>query len=862
MSGLLDFFFGKKKDKPFDNIEDAVFKRKYEYFKSLLFNNNKALALINDLEDLILEHKPFDYNEVVSQSEQLISTVYDISEDINAISGGKYPGLFKATEKIGISILREFVRQRKLDKTHWTISLAGLSRESFDQVGSKAANLGEIFNRVHLPTPRGFGITAFACHQFLKQTKLDEAIKAKLKGLDISDTQALSQVCSEIKATVMNTDLPELLDNSIIQEVAELEKEFGPDIRLAVRSSATGEDSESSFAGQHSTLLNVTPKNMISAYKEVVASTFNPRAVFYRRSKGYRDVDVLMSVLCLIMVDPVSSGVLYSVSPTNKNDDDLYISANWGLGVSVVDGSMPTDFWRYSRAEGRIVTREVQPKKQMLIMDKIQGVIQASVQEDLQDRPCLNPDQLATLIDYGLKLEKHFGWPLDMEWAVDKKGTVFVLQARPLQRVLPDANDSEELGPQDTAGHAVILEGGMTACSGTASGPAYHVESEHNLAGIPQGAILIAPQTSPRFVSVMSRIAGIITDVGSVTGHMSSVAREFRIPTLVATSNATERIPNYQVITLDATGKRVYQGMVQSILKETRPVNLMKDSPVWKLVQKTLKKIIPLNLIDPKKSNFCPAGCFTLHDVVRFSHEMAMREMFNLSRDVRRGHYRATPLKTDPDLNINILDLGGGLTVEDQAAEVSMDHVLSIPFRALLRGMFHKNVHWTSPDELNMMDFASIVMENVLEQPRQKPGLDGPNYAIISGEYLNFSARLGYHFATVDAYCSEFVNDNYITFSFKGGAADVGRRTRRAALIAAILKKLGFRVEQKGDLVRAEMKKYDQVRLEDKIDHIGRLLGSVRLLDMVLTEDGHISWYADQFMKGNYTFARLDPGQS
>lgn len=854
MSVSIDSMLSQDEKKTgFESIEDAAFKRKYEYFKSLLINNNKALSMINKLEDIILEHRPFDYDEIVSLSESLISTVYDISEDINAISGGKYPELFSATEKIGISILREFVRKKKLDKSNWTIPLAGISSDRHEQVGGKAANLGEVFNRVNLPTPRGFAITAFSCYQFLKQTGLEKFITNKIKGIDISDTQGLHSLCNEIQARIMEAGLPPDLEKSIMDEVTDLEREFGSGVRMAVRSSATGEDSESSFAGQHSTLLNVSGNNILKAYKEVVASTFNPRAVFYHRSKGYRDVDVLMSVLCLMMVESASSGVLYSASPTDEKDSDIYISANWGLGVSVVDGSMPTDFWKVSKKQGKIVCEEIVCKKQMLVMDEDQGITAANVPQDLQKRPCLSLDQIQTLVSFGMKLEDYFKWTVDMEWTVDSRGQVYVLQSRPLNRALNDALEPEEISAGDTSGHDVILHGGMTASSGAVSGPAYHVESEHNLAGIPEGAIVIASHTSPLLVSVMSKIAGIVTDVGSVTGHMSSVAREFQIPTLVGTKNATEIIPNYDVITLDASGRKIYKGVIPALLNATRtPVNLMKDSPVHKLVKKNLKKIVPLNLIDPKKDNFNPKACTTLHDIVRFAHEMAMRDMFNLGEGIQIGSYKTVRLESTLPFNIYILDMGGGLDIEGEITQTNVQHVTSTPLNSLLQGMSHKDVRWTGSPAGSPEKQISTHEEYSL-----KNHLSSSNYAIISGEYMNFSARLGYHFVTVDAYCSEFINDNYITFSFKGGAADIARRTRRAMLISLILKKIGFRIEQKGDMVKAEIKKYDQQRIMNKIDHIGRLLGSVRLLDMVLTDDENIEWYADQFLKGNYTFEKL-----
>jgi len=132
--------------------------------------------------------------------------------------------------------------------------------------------------------------------------------------------------------------------------------------------------------------------------------------------------------------------------------------------------------------------------------------------------------------------------------------------------------------------------------------------------------------------------------------------------------------------------------------------------------------------------------------------------------------------------------------------------------------------------------------------------MGGPNYAVVAKHYLNLNARLGYHFATVDTFCGPEVNDNYITFYFKGGAADVVRRGRRAKLIAIILKRLDFKVDQKVDMVRGELKKFESQVLEEKLDIIGRLCGSIRLLDMTLSDDRQVEWYANQFLNGNYSF--------
>ena len=280
---------------------------------------------------------------------------------------------------------------------------------------------------------------------------------------------------------------------------------------------------------------------------------------------------------------------------------------------------------------------------------------------------------------------------------------------------------------------------------------------------------------------------------------------------------------------------------------------------MYKTVLAVLKRIAPLNLADPNEAHFTPQGCRTLHDIIRFSHEMAMQEMFRLKEDVKSDKIAAIPLKVHLPMRILVVDLGEGLSVPSGAREAGIQNVISTPFKALLRGMTFEGVSWMQHAGMNLRGFGSILAESLLRDPLREGAMGGPSYAIVAAHYLNFSSRLGYHFVTVDTYCGPQMNDNYITFYFKGGAADMARRSRRAQLLAMVLRSLGLRIEQKGDMVRAELKKYQDRGLEEKLDTLGRLLGSVNLLDMVLQDDRQVEWYADEFLKGNYTF-RTGPG--
>jgi len=840
--------------------QDNVLQRKYNAYRSLLLHNTGSLTVLSDLELLLRENRPFTLDMVAAHVQSLIGSVGDIVISLNALCGGKYQELQEITGRIGEDILEGLARRKEFEKTELVLPLEKLGRDRLDDVGGKAANYGEICNRAGLPVPPGFAVTTYACREFLKHCHVRETLASRIEAIDINDTPALEGLSAAIRDQIQRADPPEELKTAIRAAAANLEDGLGPDARLAVRSSATCEDSESSFAGQYSSVLNVSKDLVLDAYKEVVASTFTPRAIFYRRTKGYREDDIVMSVLCLAMVDAAASGVMYTADPTGRVASDIIISAAWGLGVSVVDGSAPVDIYRVDKSTAE-VAKEIVKKNSRVVMAASGGLRTEAVPGELGPAPCLNDADIARLADFGKILEGHYGHPLDIEWAKDKRGRLLILQARPLNPLATVADQAQATAETavepDSGMHPVLLEGGHCASPGVASGLAMRLASDESLSGVPEGVILIAPQTSPAYVAVMGRLRGIVTDLGSVTGHMAAVAREFELPTLVATENATSAIPDGTEITIDTVRRRIYRGRVESLLQLKKKTNPMAGSPVYNLAREAMSNIAPLTLTNPHADNFTPQGCRTLHDVIRLAHEISMREMFRIGEDVEDEEERgAVRLRVRLPMIIYCVDLGGGLTLESGKNMAMAEHVASRPFASLIRGMTHKDVVWTGAVGMSMTGLASLMAQSVLNDPTVEGRFGGPNYAVISKDYLNFNARLGYHFAVVDSYLGESPDENYIAFSFKGGAADLERRGRRAKLIARILERFGMRVELRGDMIRGELKEGKPEIISDKLDHLGRLLGSVRLLDMAITDDSQIAWYAEEFFKGNYTFSK------
>ena len=623
---------------------------------------------------------------------------------------------------------------------------------------------------------------------------------------------------------------------------------------MALRSSAIGEDSELTFAGQYLSALNIQPQKLITTYKYILASLYTPRAIFYRLSKGIREEDIAMSVGCLQMIESTVSGVMYSVDPSNLRGDNIIINAVWGLGPYAVDGTVNPDIYVVARRDYTVLESKTSPKAVQLVSDSKGGLKEVPVLYDQQARPCLLPEEVRTLARCAMNIEEHFHSPQDIEWALDQDRRLVILQSRPL-RLAP----YEKMGLIESyrkfSEYPVLIEKGVVAYPGVGYGPAYHVSHENDLIEFPEGAILIARHSSPKFVRVMKKAKAIVTDAGGITGHMASLAREFKVPTILDTRIATERIRPGVEVTVDAYSGIVYDGIVKELVQMYKKEEAyMKDTPIYKALEKIASFIVPLHLTDPRDKSFIPENCESLHDVTRYVHEMSFSEMFKIS-DVLSGQEGiAVKLNASLPLDLYVIDLGGGLKSGVEAPKVKPDDITSIPFKAFLRGMMHPDIRWHEPRIISFRGLLSTVVHTTIRSPHNERNLGDKSYAIISDKYLNFNSRVGYHFSTIDTYCGYSINKNYINFSFKGGAADDMRRIRRVSFIAAILEKLDFTVETKEDLVYARIQKYDQATTEERLDMLGRLTLCTRQLDMLMDSESRVTWFVNAFMEGNYNF--------
>jgi len=424
-------------------------------------------------------------------------------------------------------------------------------------VGGKGANLGEM-TKAHIPVPPGFIVTARSYFYFLEKANLTAEIHRLLSTLDPNDSQELNRVASKIKNMINAAPMPE----EISEEIKKAYQKMGRGL-VAVRSSATAEDlPEASFAGQQRTFLNVKGEHGVTAAVQGCwASLFEPRAIFYRAQHGFDHIKIGMAVPVQRMVQSQCSGVLFTLEPVTSDKGKVVIEAVYGLGELIVSGEITPDLYVVEKKGLKILDKKIARQEWQLVRNakgKRLGEtnVRVPVHKAAQQRQKLSDEDIIALAQIGTQIEELYAFPQDIEWAKEN-GSLFIVQARPVTAIKPWEAPVEA---KETA--AKILLTGSPACPGVASGPVKIVEHASEIYRVLKGDVLVAAMTDPDFVPAMKRATAIVTDKGGRTSHAAIVSRELGIPCVVGTGLATQILKPNQVVTVDGSQGRIFEGTV------------------------------------------------------------------------------------------------------------------------------------------------------------------------------------------------------------------------------------------------------------------------------------------------------------
>jgi pyruvate, water dikinase len=824
---------------------DTVLQEKYTSFKSLLSHDKQAHELMAELEEIYYRQRVVDFKMIEDKYDVFSTCVGTIIEDLQRICSNRYLDLSGYYKKIDSYTRFMLSPKRTVSTAPYVIPLKKISQDDEMLVGGKAMHLSVADQKMAILSPKGFVITSNAFNLILGANDLRKPIDQKLVDLDINSTASLTAVSKELTDLIMQASIPLEIEADVVDAVNTLWPFKTKDLLFAIRSSAIREDSRASFAGQYRTVLNVRYDTILNAYKQVIASKYSPEAMYYRINFGLSDIETPMAVLCLEMIDAKTSGVMYTQDLQHPESDHMVIHSVRGLGNMLVSGRMTPDITKVTKSESSEITTEINIKANRIDMDKSP---KASV--SLSDKAAKK------LIRWGVALESYFNEPQDIEWCVDQNDRLFLLQSRPLRTEEFQTVERVECNFEDIQ-NQVLLSEGDTACAGIGAGKVYRVDNEIDLDSIPNGSILVSRNASPSFVRVMKRLNAIITEKGSMAGHLASVAREFGVPSLMNAKNALENLPHGIEVTVYTDGHKVYKGLVPALLESPCVKrNLFVESPFMRKLKYVIDFISPLRLIDPESDIFKPDGCRSMHDIIRFCHEKAVQEMFHISDRRIRKIRGAKKLEFEIPMLVYVLDVGGGLSDKTKHQKsVHIDEIQCAPLIAVLKGLNHPNIQWGDVTHFDWAEHDKIVLSGGIVSPESAMFA---SHAIVSQDYANLNLKFGYHFVIVDALFTGETQNNHILFRFNGGGADLSKRMLRADFLTRILKALDFEVIRKSDLVDAGFTSADREITAEKLDMLGRLLGATRLMDMYLKDASMVDRFVDDFMNGKYHFGKED----
>lgn len=801
---------------------------RFQHYQTFLNHNHQALRLISELEMLDHGARLGTLASIHRMMKELLSEVRGLVSSLEGISNGGYADLVTVYEEIAEKLAPFISRSRSPIQGPLVLPFSALRADNYNVAGAKTVNLARVRNEIGLAAPDGFVITTAGCDLFLRSNDLIPPIEVMLGEFD-PNSMEYEESCRQIQAKIEASPMPQALVDEIDDAYGSLSERLGKTPQVAVRSSAVGEDTEASFAGQYRSILPVDHAEIATAFKKVLASKYRPRAILYRLRYGMSDVDTPMAVAVMDLVEAKASGVLYTVDATHPSSRCLRIDAALGMGENVVGGTASPDIFRIDR-------------ESLEIHSSSKGG--ASVGKE--ETSCISTSTAVDLAGLGLKIEKASDRPQDIEWAQDREGKIWILQARPLTITEPPNTPPAP----NVSNYPIILEGGQAACSGSVSGHAV-LFTPNMPDSEAEDAILVARAANPDLAPLLGRVRGLITDLGGVASHLASVARELNVPALLDTREGTAVISAGQPVTLLADEGKVYEGIVPDLAhKPARREEADLRGAIGNQLSQILEQVSPLNLIDPKGSNFAPHGCITVHDVIRFSHEKAMVEMFNLS-ELADASIVSRKMSVNIPLRVYFIDMGGGLAPETTTCDdILPEHIDSRPMAALWRGLAHPGVPWTGAINSTVGNFMTLMASNM--GPASRPPLKLDSYALVSDNYLNLSVKFAYHYSNIDALCSDNPDANVIRLQFAGGAGSSDGKALRIAFLENVLTQLDYTVEVHGDMLQAVLRGGEAAALENVLDQTGRLLGCSRLLDMAIPSHAEVETMANLFFEGDY----------
>jgi pyruvate,water dikinase len=804
---------------------DLLIRRRYRTFKELLASDRMCHGLLAELEDIHYNGKAVDINLLRQLFNEFSAGVADMVSCLQTLAPGHFRNLTDYHKKFDFYARFALAPPTLESNPPWILPIKNAYPDD-RYTGGKGLHLSQLSHDLNLRIPAGCIVSTSAWNCFVQKNKLRPIINSELARVDINSLASLQEVSQVLTNTVLQAPIPIEILEAINSTVETLITKSGATL-FAVRSSAIGEDSSLSFAGQYSSELQVAPGEVGTAWRKVLASKYSPEALLYRIINGLDDEATPMAALILNMIGAHISGVITTGNDAPAGSRSNRIHLVTGLGDKFMAGQSPA-------ATIDIVHGDANP---------------IAINRSNSDEEYLSDSNLLLLNRWAEQIETYYGKPQEIEWCQEATGSIYLLQTRCRNNTASAAANA----PQVSIDLPLLFRGGETASPGIASGPAFILRSVEDLQYIPEGAIVFCAVTPPSLVSVLPKIGGVIAELGSIADHFSSVAREFKVPVLVKAGKHGIEMNGNDPVTLWSDTGSLYLGSTKRSTRRNVTRQIDESSHLGRALRMVIDFSSPLQLTDTTAANFCPEGCRSMHDIIRFAHEQSIQAMFLRNPDSYFRKPSSSRLISDIPLEVFIIDLGDGLTnTKRVSAEIEITDIRSFPFQSLWQGLTHRNVNWRKRDHFDWKSYDTIALAGGIAS---KNDTAFASYCLLSPEYLNINMRFGYHFALIDCLCTLTPEENYILLRFAGGGGTGLGKDLRLSFISRVLAKMNFDCEQTAELLDARYMRYDKDNISDRLDKVGRLLGATRLLDMVLKDETEINSLVNAFFQEQYDFS-------
>ncbi|MDO5673622.1 MAG: PEP/pyruvate-binding domain-containing protein [bacterium] len=835
---------------------DTVLRRTYDAFKDLLKFDIQCHELMAEFEELYYQGRREDFAAIRVRYRKLSAGVQAMLAALERMQPGRTTTLREYFIKYDFYAQMLLEPPERFLTPPWVVDHEELHPATL--VGNKSHSLLRIQQAQQADVPAGFSITVSAAAMLMVHNRLRPAMDLLLARMDTGLPESVAACSSALMTLVRSMEIPAELSEAVFDQYDRMALAFPEEAPplVAVRSSAMQEDGRHSFAGQYHSALAVPREEILSAYLEVLASKYTPEALLYRIHTGLSDEEADMAVLVLAMIDAAASGVAYSrMAAPEGGAEQLLVQSVYGLGQPLVQGEVVPDRFVFSPPENEDPVGVYNGRQDEGLYMREGELVLEALPQNLRQEPAITAEEATLVAAQTRLLEQAFGRAQDVEWVLDSARKLHIVQSRPLkQEEQEDASPKEErLAAQDnaTAQEAdadlpePLISDAVCASAGACHGRVCHVDELDSLKDGEQH-ILVSRQIPPSLVRYLDRLCGVVCERGATTGHFATVCREFGVVLLVDADGAVEKLPSGAEITVHGSSGKVYGGKVEGLLHSAAQ-EPARNSGYHQKIHALLQYITPLHLTDPDSPEFKPQSCRSLHDIIRYSHETAVRTMFGLSDIASGASSRSRKLDSPLPVDVYLLDVGGGYAAHAPAeGALALNELACRPFVALWQGLSHPEVDWDSHAHFDWKSFADVSLSDGISGGGAK---DYASYAVLSEDYVNLNMRFGFHFTLVDCLCGPDRRANYCQLRFAGGGGDYSGRSARIDLLERILIRLGFLVRTKGDLLDARVEGFGADELPALLVDVGRLLGMTKLLDMVV-QTADLQLYINQFFAG------------